>query len=350
MTKTMLAAVLHGIKDLRVDERPVPDLEPGKALVRVRRGGICGSDVHYFEEGRFGSFAVTAPFVLGHEITGEVVAVADGVTQPPVGQRVVVNPSRQCGHCDYCRSGRGNLCRNVRMLGSASTKPPTNGGFSQYLLIGAEQCFPVPPQIDDGLGAMMEPFAVALHALKRVGSVAGKPVIVTGGGPIGLLTVIAARACGATTIAVSDPVAERRQMALQVGADSALDPTEASFKDQVTALTGDGFEILFEASGAVPALKQAFEVVRRGGTIVQIGVYSAPEISLPVNQLLVRELQFVGSFRYGNVWEEAIRLVASGRVNLRPLISRVLPLKQATEALQLACAKTGVVKVQIDLT
>ena len=350
MSKTMLAAVLHGIHDLRIDERAVPELEPGKALVRVRRGGICGSDVHYFEEGRFGSFAVTAPFVLGHEVTAEVVAVADGVSQPAVGQRVVVNPSHQCGYCDYCRSGRGNLCRHVRMMGSASTKPPTNGGFSEYLLIGAEQCFPVPPQIDDGLGAMIEPFAVALQALKRAGSVVGKPVIVTGGGPIGLLTVIAARACGATTIVVSDPMAERRQLALQLGADRALDPTEASFKDQLAALTDDGFEILFEASGAVPALKQSFEVVRRGGTIVQIGVYSEPEISLPVNQLLVRELRFVGSFRYGNVWEEAIRLVASGRVNLRPLISRVLPLKLATEALELACAKTGVVKVQIDLT
>ena len=349
MSKTMLAAVLHGIKDLRVDERAIPELEPGKALVRVRRGGICGSDVHYFEEGRFGSFAVTAPFILGHEITGEVVAIANGVTQPAVGQRVVVNPARQCGHCDYCRGGRGNLCRNVRMLGSASTKPPTHGGFSEYLLVGAEQCFPVPPEVDDGLGAMMEPFAVALHALKRAGSVAGKQIIVTGGGPIGLLTVIAARACGATTIAVSDPVAERRQMALQVGADSALDPLAGEFQDQVTALTGDGFEFLFEASGAVPALCQAFEVVRRGGTIVQIGVYSAPEISLPVNQLLVRELQFIGSFRYGNVWEEAIRLVTSGRVNLHPLVSRVFPLRQAKAALELACSKRGVVKVQIDL-
>jgi L-idonate 5-dehydrogenase len=350
MTKNMLAAVLHGIKDLRVDERPVPELEPGKALVRVRRGGICGSDVHYFEEGRFGSFAMTAPFVLGHEVTGEVVAAGEGATRPAVGQRVVVNPARQCGHCDYCRGGRGNLCRNVRMLGSASTKPPTHGGFSEYLLIGAEQCYPVPPEIDDGLGAMMEPFAVALHALKRAGSVVGKQVIVTGGGPIGLLTVIAARACGATTIAVSDPVAERRQMALQIGADVALDPLEASFASQVSSLTGDGFEFLFEASGAVPALRQAFEVVRRGGTIVQIGVYSAPEIALPVNQLLVREFQFIGSFRYGNVWEEAIRLVTAKRVNLQPLVSRVFPLRQAREALELACAKTGIVKVQIDLT
>jgi L-idonate 5-dehydrogenase len=196
---------------------------------------------------------------------------------------------------------------------------------------------------------MMEPIAVALHAIRRVGSVAGKQVIVTGSGPIGLLTVIAARAYGATTIALSDPVAERRQMALTIGADSTLDPADASFKDKVAALTGDGFDILFEASGAPPALKQAFEVVRRGGTIVQIGVFSVPEIALPINQLMVREIQFIGSFRYGNVWEEAIRLVASGRVNLRPLISRVMPLKQATEALELACAKSDVVKIQLDL-
>jgi len=345
----MLAAVLHGIKDLRVEERPVPELALGKVLLRIRRAGICGTDVHYFEEGRFGQFAMSAPFILGHEITGEVVAVADGVTQPTVGQRVVVNPAFQCGQCDYCRSGRGNLCRRVRMLGSASTKPPTNGAFSEYLLIGAEQCFPIPAQMDDGLAAMMEPFAVALHALRRAGSVAGKQVIVTGGGPIGLLTVIAARAYGATTIALSDPVAERRQIALAVGADSVLDPMDASLKDRVAALTGDGFDMLFEASGAPPALKQAFELVRRGGTLVQIGVFSAPEIALPVNQLLVRELQFIGSFRYGNVWEEAIRVVAAGRVNLQPLISRVFPLKQAPEALALACAKTGVVKVQLDL-
>jgi L-idonate 5-dehydrogenase len=345
----MLAAVLHGIKDLRVEERPVPELAPGKVLLRIRRAGICGTDVHYFEEGRFGSFAMSAPFILGHEITGEVVAVGDGVTQPPVGQRVVVNPAWQCGQCDYCRSGRGNLCRRVRMLGSASTRPPTNGAFSEFLLIGAEQCFPVPDEVDDGLAAMMEPFAVALHALRRAGSVAGKQVIVTGGGPIGLLTAIAARAYGATTIALSDPVAERRQMAIRAGADRALDPTDASFQEQVVTLTGDGFDLLFEASGAPSAIKQAFEGVRRGGTLVQIGVFSPPEIPLPINQLMVRELQFVGSFRYGNVWEEAIRLVASGRVNLRPLISQVLPLRQATKALALACAKAGVVKVQLDL-
>ena len=221
---TMRAAVLHGIHDLRVEERATPQPGPGQVLLRIRRAGICGTDVHYFQEGRFGDFAMTAPFILGHEVTGEVVAAGDGVQQPAVGQRVVVNPARQCGHCDYCRAGRGNLCRRVLMLGSASTKPPTNGAFCQYLAINAEQCFPIGPEIDDTIAAMMEPFAVALHATRRAGSVAGKQVLVTGGGPIGLLAVIVARAYGATTVALSDPVEGRRQIALQIGADAALDP------------------------------------------------------------------------------------------------------------------------------
>jgi len=190
----MQAAVLHGIHDLRVEEREAPQPNSGQVLLRIRRAGICGTDVHYFQEGRFGNFAVTAPFILGHEVTGEVVAAGDGVQQPAVGQRVVVNPARQCGHYDYCRAGRGNLCRRVLMLGSASTKPPTNGAFCQYLAINAEQCFPIGPEIDDTIAAMMEPFAVALHATRRVGAVAGKQILVTGGGPIGLLAVIVARA------------------------------------------------------------------------------------------------------------------------------------------------------------
>jgi L-idonate 5-dehydrogenase len=349
MSKTMLAAVLHGIKDLRVDERPVPELAPGKVLVRVRRAGICGTDVHYFQEGRFGSFAMTAPFILGHELTGEVVALGDGVQQPTVGQRVVVNPARQCGHCDYCRDGRGNLCRRVLMLGSASTKPPTNGAFCQYLALGAEQCFPIGPEIDDSVAAMMEPFAVALHATHRAGSVAGKQVLVTGGGPIGLLIAMVARVFGAATVALSDPVASRRAMAVQVAADAVFDPTAASFKDDVTALVGDGFDVMFEASGAPPALRQAFEVLRRGGTLVQIGVYSAPELAFPVNQLMVREIQFLGSFRYGNVFEKGVRLLASGRVDLRPLVSQVFPLAEAPQALEAACQREGIVKVQIDM-
>jgi len=348
MSETMLAAVLHGIKDLRVDECAVPELEPGKVLVRMRRAGICGSDIHYFHEGRFGRFAVTAPFILGHEASGEVLAVAADVRAPAVGARVAINPARSCGFCDYCRSGRINLCRYCVMRGSASTKPPTHGLFSQCAVVGAEQCHLLPDSVDDALGAMIEPFAVGVHAVHRAGSVAGRKVLVTGGGPIGLLTLIAAKAYGANPVVLSDPVPSRRAMAMALGADAVLDPGTA-VQDQVAALTGDGFDIVFEASGAVPALRQAFEVLRRGGQMVQIGVFSAEEISLPVNQLLIGEFQFLGSFRYGAVFDEAIRLVASNRVDLRPLISRVFPLREANAALTLACAKNDAVKVQIDL-
>jgi threonine dehydrogenase-like Zn-dependent dehydrogenase len=235
------------------------------------------------------------------------------------------------------------------MLGSASTKPPTDGACAHYVMLRADQCHVLPPEMDDGLGAMMEPFAVALQAVKRAGLVGGKKVLVMGGGPIGLLIVIAARAFGATPIAVSDIIASRRQAALKFGADAALDPKIATLPEQVRELTGDGFDVIFEASGAPPAVRQAFDLVRPGGTIVQIGMLGTGDVPLPPDQVVVREIQYIGSFRYGNVFDEAIRLVSSGRVDLRPLISRVLPLEKISEALTLASAKDNVIKVQVEI-
>lgn len=350
MSETMLAGILQGTKDLRLQRVAVPELLPGMVLLRVRRVGICGSDMHYFEHGCCGAFAPSRPFIMGHELTADVAAVAAGVTTPEVGARVTVNPARACGFCDYCKGGRGNLCRKTIMLGSASTTPPTDGAFAEFVSVRADQCHILPPQITDDLGAMMEPFAVALHAVKRAGSVAGKRVLVTGGGPIGLLVLITARAFGATPVALSDVVPERRQAALEYGADAVLDPAATSLPDAVRELTGDGFDVIFEASGAPPALRQAFELVRSGGTIVQIGTLGTADVPLPANQLMVREIQFVGSFRYGNVFDEAIRLVATGRVNLAPLVSACFPLEELPQAMQRACAKDGVVKVQIQIS
>lgn len=345
----MLAGVLHGAKDLRIEHvaRPVPG--PGMVLLRVRRVGICGSDMHYFEHGCCGAFVPTRPFIMGHELTADVAAVADGVTAPAVGARVTVNPARACGFCDYCKAGRGNLCRKTIMLGSASTTPPTDGAFAEYVTVRADQCHVLPPLMADGLGAMMEPFAVALHAVKRAGSVAGKRVLVTGGGPIGLLVLITARAFGATPVTLSDVVAGRRESALGCGADAVLDPAAADLAEQVRELTGDGFEVIFEASGAPPALRQAFDLVRPGGTIVQIGTLGTADVPLPANQLMAREIRFVGSFRYGNVFDEAIRLVETGRVDLEPLVSEVFPLANLPEAMRRAFAKDDVIKVQIEV-
>jgi L-idonate 5-dehydrogenase len=347
---SMRAGILHGAKDLRCGDVAIPEPAPGMVLLRVRRVGICGSDMHYFEHGCCGAFVPSRPFIMGHELTADVVGANGEAGRAILGSRVTVNPARACGFCDDCKAGRGNLCRKTIMLGSASTTPPTDGAFAEYVTVRADQCHLLPPQMTDALGAMMEPFAVALHAVKRAGAVAGKRVLVTGGGPIGLLVLIAARAFGATPVALSDVVEGRRRSALALGADCVLDPTSGALTGQVRDLTGDGFDVVFEASGAPPALRQAFDLVRPGGTIVQIGTLGTADVPLPANQLMAREIQLLGSFRYGNVFDEAIRLVDSGRVDLTPLVSEVFPLAELPKAMERAFAKDDVIKVQIEVS
>lgn len=350
MIKTMKAVVLHGAKDLRLENFRMPELLPGMVLLQVKRVGICGSDLHYFEDGYCGSFIPSRPFILGHELTAEVVAAGgDASSWLAPGSRVTVNPARTCGFCDYCKSGRGNLCRHTIMLGSGSTNPPTDGAMAEYVSVRADQCHLLPDEMDDGLGAMIEPLAVALHAVKRPASVSGKRVLVTGGGTIGLLTALTAKAFGAVPVAVSDIATERRKSALACGVDIVFDPSEKNMNEKVNEITGDGFDVIFEASGARPALRQAFDLVRPGGTIVQIGTLDTEDIPLPANEVMVKEIQFLGSFRYGNVFDEAIRLVVSGRIDLRPFITGILPLSDTTKAMHLAANKEHALKVQLQL-
>lgn len=350
MNKTMKAILLHGAKDLRLENFNIPELLPGMVLLRIKRVGICGSDLHYFEDGYCGGFVPSRPFILGHELTAEVITVnGDASSLPAIGSRVTVNPARACGFCNYCKSGRSNLCPNTIMLGSGSTNPPTNGAMAEYVAVRADQCHLLPDSMDDGLGAMIEPLAVALHAVKRSGTVSGKKVLVTGGGTIGLLTALSAKTFGALPIAVSDIVLERRKSALECGVDLVLDPSEKNLNEKVKEITGDGFDVIFEASGARPALRQAFDLVKPGGTIVQIGTLGTEDIPLPANNLMVKEIQFIGSFRYGNVFDEAIRLVDSGRINLLPFITGVLPMHDITKAMNLAADKLHSLKVQVEI-
>jgi L-idonate 5-dehydrogenase len=260
---------------------------------------------------------------------------------------VTVNPARACGFCAYCKGGQINLCRKTIMLGSASTTPPTDGALAEFVTVRADQCHLLPDDMDDGIGAMMEPLSVALHAVKRAGTVSGKRVLVTGGGTIGLLVAMTARAFGAVPVAVSDIVAARRNKAIELGADVALDPTAHDLRHQVQELTGLGFDMVFEASGAPPALRAAFDLVRPGGTIVQIGTVGTADIPIPVNQLMVREINFRGSMRYGDTFDEAIRLVAAGRIHVSSLINNVFALEDSVKALHLAADKSAALKVQI---
>jgi len=349
MSSTMRAAVLHAAKTIQLQSAPVPEPKPGMVVLRVRRAGICGSDLHYFDHGCCGAFVPTRPFILGHEFAAEVSAIGEGVNSVRVGERVTANPARSCGVCDYCKGGRGNLCRQTIMLGSASTTPPTDGAFAEFVTVRADQCHVLPPGIDDATAAMLEPFAVALHAVKRAGVVSGKRVLVTGGGPIGLLVAMTAKMFGAAPVALSDILETRRETARKLGADAALNPADPRLSETVREIAGDGFDIVFEASGAKAALRQTFDLVRPGGTIVQIGTLGTEDIPLPANQLMVREINFIGSMRYGNVFDEAIRLVEAGRIDLRGLISDVLPLADVDQAMRLASEKNTAMKVQLEI-
>jgi L-idonate 5-dehydrogenase len=291
----------------------------------------------------------TRPFVPGHELAGDVAALGDGVAEPAVGARVAVNPARACGVCEACRAGRGNLCPRTVMLGSASTTPPTDGAFAAYVVVRADQCHALPETLDDGAGALLEPFAVGLHAIRRAGPVEGRSVLVLGGGTIGLTTILAARACGASTVVVGDPVETRRRIAVELGADAALDPTTPDAADRAGGLSEGGFHVVVEAAGAPAALRQALRLVRTGGTVVQVGTLGTDEIPLPAHLVMTRELQVVGSFRYGSAFGEAVRLAASGQADLKPLLSRVVPFADIVSAIEAASDREHAIKVQVDL-
>jgi L-idonate 5-dehydrogenase len=343
----MKAFMLHGEKDLRKHDLPLPAVAPGQVLVRVKRAGICGSDIHYYSHGKIGSFIPKRPFVLGHEFAGEVVSAGDAAGAALVGQRVTVDPSIPCGDCKHCSSGRYNLCRNMRFYGSASCDPHIDGGFAEYTVAPAKNCFIVPDSLGWGEAAMIEPLSVVVHAARRAGDITGHSVLVTGGGAIGQLMALVARAFGASQVVMSDIAAYPRDLALHLGADAVLDAKEADFVQQATALTNGGFDFVFEASGSPYALAQAIAAADRGATIVQVGTLPTP-VTAPFNSIMAKELNFLGSFRFAHVFATALDLAVTKKVNLTALISTVLPLSDMQKAMDLAVGKNEVVKVQIE--
>jgi L-idonate 5-dehydrogenase len=343
----MKAFMLYGKKDLRAEDIDLPVVPPGHVMLRVKRAGICGSDIHYYSHGKIGSFVPKRPFVLGHEFAGEVVSAGDGAGAAMIGQRVTVDPSIPCGECKLCRGGRYNLCRNMRFYGSASCDPHIDGGFAEYTIALAKNCFIVPDSLGWGEAAMIEPLSVVVHAARRAGDIAGRRALVTGGGAIGQLMALVARAFGASQVVMSDVAAYPRSLAVALGADAALNAIDVDFEEQATALSQGGFDVVFEASGSPQALSQAIAATERGATIVQVGTLPTP-VTAPLNSIMAKELNFIGSFRFANVFAIALDLAISRKVNLTALISAVLPLSDMQKAMELAIGKDEVVKVQIE--
>jgi 2-desacetyl-2-hydroxyethyl bacteriochlorophyllide A dehydrogenase len=339
---------LYGKKDIRYEKRVVPSPKAGEALIRIKRAGICGSDVHYYQDGRLGSFTVSHPFSIGHEGAGEVVDLGEDVNNLLAGDRITIDPSRPCYKCNYCMSGRYNLCMSMRYLGSASTNPHTDGLFSEYFIMPAINCYRIPDNLSFDEAAMIEPLSVVFHAVKRAGIIYGSSVLITGGGTIGQLISMVAHAFGAGKIALSEVVKERRELAQLQGTDITLNPADSSMKEYAMEFSGGGFDIIFEASGAPSAARQAIDLVKRGGTIILVG-FLPPEVSIPLNFVMAKELQVKGSFRFANVFSKAINLAASSRINLKSLITSVLPFNRIEEAIQLAGSGGNNIKVQVEI-
>jgi len=340
----MDALVIHAPGDLRIESVETPAVAAGQVRVRVRTGGICGSDLHYYQHGGFGTIRIQQPMVLGHEIAGVIDEVGAGVSGLAVGTPVAVSPSRPCGLCRFCQLGLQNHCLDMRYYGSAMRMPHVQGAFRQQMVIEAGQAHALSDGTTHAEGAMDEPLAVALHAVNRAGPLLGRKVLVTGCGPIGAMVVIAARRAGATLVVATDVVAQPLRKVLKVGADEAINVAETP--EALARFAGEKgqFDVLFEASGNERALRSAFDVLRPRGVLVQLGL-SGSDLTLPFNTVVAKEFDLRGAFRFHEEFGVAVDLINKGLVDLKPLVSATLPYRDAGRAFALAADRSQSMKV-----
>ena len=341
----MRAVVIHAPKDLRIDTLVAVPPARGDVKVRIGAGGICGSDLHYYHHGGFGTVRVKQPMTLGHEVSGTIDEVGEGIAHLRPGMRVAVNPSRPCFTCKYCLEGTHNQCLDMRFFGSAMRFPHVQGGFCENVTIDARQAVPIPDSLSLAEAAMAEPLSVCLHAAKQAGPLFGKRVLVTGCGPIGALAVLVARTAGAAELVATDVAAKPLKTAIRLGATRAINPAKEPEALAAYAADKGSFDVVFEASGNEAALRQAIDLVRPGGTIVQIGV--GGEMKLPMNVLVAKEINLRGTFRFHAEFELAVHMMAAGLIDVKPVISDSLPFTDAVAAFELASDRNKAMKVQL---
>lgn len=341
----MKSIVIHAPKDLRVEEQDVAAPGPGEVQIRMATGGICGSDLHYYNHGGFGSVRLREPMVLGHEVSGHVTALGAGVDTLKEGQLVAVSPSRPCYNCEYCRRAQFNHCLNMRFYGSAMPFPHIQGAFREVLIADASQCA-VADGLSSGEAAMAEPLAVCLHATRRAGEMLGKAVLVTGCGPIGVLCILAARRAGADFIVATDLSDFTLNLAKQAGADVTLNMAETP--DALDDYTNDkgNFDVLYECTGVAQALAGAVPAMRPGGTIMQLGL--GGDMTLPVQAMTAKELSLKGSFRFHEEFHTGVSLMQKGLIDVRPFITQTFGLADVVEAFETAGDRSKAMKAQID--
>ncbi|MFK0332924.1 L-idonate 5-dehydrogenase [Rhizobium sp. NPDC090275] len=341
----MKAVVIHAAKDLRIEDREVEALRPGQVEVAIEAGGICGSDLHYYQHGGFGAIRLREPMILGHEVAGKINALGGGVSALAIGDRVAVSPSRPCHACEYCLTGQQHHCLNMRFYGSAMPMPHVQGAFRQRLVAEADQCHKIAEGVSINEAAMAEPFAVALHGVNRAGALTGKRVLVTGCGPIGALAIIAARAHGAREIVATDVMDTVLNKALEIGADRVINVADNPEQLSAYSVSKGYFDVQFEASGNERAVRSGLEVLRPRSTLVQLGL--GGDVSIPQNTIVSKEIEMKGTFRFHEEFGLAVALINKRRVDLKPLMTGTFPMEEAITAFETAGDRSRSMKVQL---
>ena len=341
----MKAVVIHAAHDLRVEDFVNPPMGPNDVEVRISNGGICGSDLHYYHDGGFGTVRVREKMALGHEIAGVVAAIGAKVTAGQVGDKVAVNPSLPCNVCKYCLEGKPRHCLDMRFFGSAMRFPHVQGGFREMLVCSEVQAVKLPAGMALERAAFAEPLSVCLHAANQAGQLQGRRVLVTGTGPIGALCIMVARQAGAREIVTTDLSDAPLAIARKVGADLAINVRNDA--DRLSKFSADKgyFDVVLECSGSGPALASAIAVARPGAVVVQVGI--GGDIAVPLNVLVAKEIQLRGTFRFDAEFDWAVDFLASGAIDVAPLLTEIVPMGDAVRAFDLASDRSRAMKVQL---
>lgn len=344
MTAPSQAIVIHAAHDLRIEARDVPAPGPGEVRVKMQAGGICGSDLHYYNHGGFGPIQLREPMILGHEVSGRIADLGAGVQGLAVGQLVAVSPSRPCQSCMYCLRGQQNHCLNMRFYGSAMPFPHIQGAFQQQLVVQASQCVAA-DGLTAGQAAMAEPLAVCLHAVKQAGDLMGKTVLVTGCGPIGCLTILAARRAGASNIIATDLSDYTLEMAKTCGADQALN-IEMEPHPLISLHADKGqIDVHLECSGVASAFASGVACLRPGGTLVQLGL--GGDMTVPMQTMTAKEITLRGSFRFHGEFATAVQMMQDGLIVVDPLITHSFNITEVNQAFETASDRSSAMKVQL---
>ncbi|MEM7744661.1 MAG: L-idonate 5-dehydrogenase [Pseudomonadota bacterium] len=340
----MKAVVIHAPRDLRIEEHDPGEPGRGQVLVRLAAGGVCGSDLHYYNHGGFGSVRLKEPMILGHEVAGHVEVVGPDVAGLAEGDLVAISPSRPCGSCRYCKEGLPNHCLNMQFYGSAMPFPHIQGAFRETLAAEASQCV-IAEGLTPGHAAMAEPLSVCLHATRRAGDMLGKRVLVTGCGPIGVLCILAARRAGAAEIVATDLASNALAHAERAGADRVINIAEDPEALVAFATDKGTFDVLFEATGVAAALADGIDAMRPRGVVMQLGL--GGDMTVPMQTVTAKELDLRGSFRFGDEFATAVTLMQKGLIDVAPLITHTLPLAEAEQAFRIANDRSQAMKTQI---